>query len=224
MAGKSPRYTTFVIRLPRSAPTLQLERALLAAGYRAIAGVDEVGRGSWAGPVVAAAVVLPLNRPRALWGLAGVRDSKQLSPLQREEAFGAILAATRAVGIGWATHRVIDRDGMAAANRRAMEQAVRHLMVAPDALLIDHFTLAGCPLAQIGVTRGDSRSLSIAAASIVAKVFRDRWMERCDARFPGYGFGRHKGYGTAGHRRAIDDLGPSPIHRLSFAPLVSRAW
>jgi ribonuclease HII len=184
-----------------------------------IAGVDEVGRGSWAGPVVAAAVVLPLEWPDLCRALDGVRDSKQLSAERREELFQAILSLSSAIGIGWSTHHVVDRMGIAAANRRAMERAVARLSVRPDALLLDYFELPSCSLPQRSVPQGDARSLSIACASIVAKVVRDRWMQKCDARFPGYGFGQHKGYGTPQHRAALEEQGPSPLHRLSFRPL-----
>jgi ribonuclease HII len=189
-------------------------------GHRLIAGVDEAGRGSWAGPVVAAAVVLPLYIPALLEELAEVRDSKLLSAPQREDAAGAILRHCTAVAVGWATHHVVDERGLNAANLRAMLRAVAALRARPDSLLIDYFRLPDCPLPQISITKGDSQCLSIAAASIIAKVFRDRWMEKCEVRFPGYGFARHKGYGTPAHREALRRLGPSPIHRMSFAPLA----
>lgn len=191
---------------------------LFAEGHTAVAGVDEVGRGSWAGPVVAAAVVLPSD-VEILRLLAGLRDSKQLAPPLRLELAGRVCQCALSVGLGWASHHAIDRDGIAAANRRAMVRAVANLKTAPTALLIDHFRLPESPLPQVCITRGDSLSLSIAAASVVAKVLRDRWMSGCDPRFPGYGFARHKGYGTPEHRRALQELGPCPLHRRSFAPV-----
>jgi ribonuclease HII len=189
-------------------------------GHRLIAGVDEAGRGSWAGPVVAAAVILPVHIPAIIKELAEVRDSKLLSAQQRHEAADAILCRCTAISVGWATHHVVDERGLTAANRSAMLRAVAALRARPDSLLIDYFRLPDCPLPQTSITKGDSRCLSIAAASIIAKVFRDRWMEKCEVRFPGYGFARHKGYGTPAHREALRRLGPSPIHRMSFAPLA----
>ncbi len=215
-----PRYTTFGGRALRSVPTLEFEQTLIDQGYWVIAGLDEAGRGSWAGPLVAAAVVLPLHLPAVLAELADVRDSKQLSAEQRTMAAAAILRHAVDVGVGWSSHHVVDESGLTAANMHAMARAVRRLKLRPDSLLIDYFRLAPCDLPQTCVTRGDSRCLSIAAASVVAKVFRDRWMEKCENRFPGYGFAQHKGYGTPAHRRALERLGPSPIHRLSFAPLA----
>jgi ribonuclease HII len=152
--------------------------------------------------------------------LNGLDDSKTLSPQQRQRLFERILSVADAIGIGWASHHVIDRDGIAAANRRALLRAVRHCAGGADVLLLDHFALPESPLPQLPLTRGDSLSISIAAASVVAKVVRDRWMCGLDRRFPDYGFARHKGYGTADHREAISRLGPCALHRLSFAPLA----
>jgi ribonuclease HII len=202
------------------APTLELEYALLLEGYRLIAGVDEVGRGSWAGPVVAAAVVLPLGDSASLTMLEGLRDSKQLSAEERTEAAKAIRAAGASIGIGWSSHHVVDGRGIAAANRGAMVRAIAGLKERPDCLLIDFMRLPECPLPQVCIPKGDEQSLSVAAASIVAKVVRDRWMTRCEGRYPGYGFASHKGYGTEAHRTALARQGPSPIHRLSFRPLA----
>ena len=203
-------------------PTLEAELALLAEGYRLIAGVDEVGRGSWAGPVVAAAVILPIADPRTSRALAGVRDSKQLTPRRREQLFSTILNVGEGVGVGWASHHVVDSIGIAAANRRAMLRAVRNLPITPDVLLLDYFRLPESSLPQVSLTCGDSRSLSIAAASVVAKVVRDRWMTRCDSRFPGYGFASHKGYGTPVHRSALAEHGPCALHRRSFGPVLDQ--
>lgn len=201
-------------------PTLRYEHAAIRSGHSLVAGVDEVGRGSWAGPVVAAAVILPIRGRRPPRGLDGVRDSKQLSECERRAAWNAIFASGAIVSIGWASHHVVDRSGLSYANRRALCRAISGLMPAPDIVLVDHFELPECALPQVPVTRGDALCLSIAAASIVAKVFRDGWMHSCDRRYPGYGFARHKGYGTPEHRAALRDLGISPVHRTSFAPLA----
>jgi ribonuclease HII len=200
-----------------STPSLDLEHAALLDGHRVLAGVDEVGRGSWAGPVVAAAVILPLEDPYLFERLDGVRDSKQLTAERRQELAVIVHACARSIGIGHASHHVIDRIGIAAANRLALLRAVQHLPVAPDALLIDYFRLPECELPQYCVPKGDARSLSIASASIIAKVVRDRWMARCDRLFGDYSFAAHKGYGTARHREALDRLGISRVHRRSFA-------
>ncbi|HLJ68702.1 MAG TPA: ribonuclease HII [Chloroflexota bacterium] len=202
-----------------SPPPLDLEYALYAQGCRTIAGVDEVGRGSLAGPLVAAAIILPVDDPTLTQRLGAVRDSKQLSPGQRTEAFRTIREVAVAIGIGWAAHHVVDRRGLTAANRQALESAVRRLSPAPEAVLIDHFTLDGLELPQVSMPKGEARSLSIAAASIVAKVVRDRWMCRCDRRFPSYGFASHKGYGTRLHIDRLRAFGPSPLHRRSFQPV-----
>jgi ribonuclease HII len=207
--------------LSESAPTLDHELALLAQGHEHVAGVDEVGRGSWAGPVVAAAVILPLRDHLKMDILSAVRDSKQLTAGARLELSNEILRTCSAAALGWSTHQNVDRQGIALANRLAMVRAILRLKIAPTAVLIDYFSLPECHLPQVSVTSGDARSVSIAAASIVAKVFRDRWMTRCESRFPGYGFAAHKGYGTAAHREALLRHGPAPIHRRSFAPVAA---
>jgi len=180
-----------------------------------------VGRGAWAGPVVAAAVVLPLPAGDLDLALAlrGVRDSKTLSPRQRESLYPRIRSTAVAVGVGLASARFIDRLGIVAATRQAMEMAVANLGVSPDHLLIDARCLPGVSVPQRALIRGDAHVLSIAAASVVAKVFRDRLMVAMQAGFPGYGFGTHKGYGTVAHQLALRLLGACPEHRLSFAPL-----
>lgn len=202
------------------APTLRYERQLLRQGHARIAGVDEVGRGSLAGPVVAAAVILPVASPWRIRRLRGLDDSKVLTPQLREALCEHILSVADAVGIGWASHHVIDRDGIAAANRRALIRAASNCPGGADILLIDHFGLPESPLPQLPITRGDTLSLSIAAASVVAKVVRDRWMARWDRHYPGYDFALHKGYGTARHRDALQRLGPCPLHRRTFEPVA----
>jgi ribonuclease HII len=205
-------------------PTLEVEMALLAQGHRFVAGLDEAGRGAWAGPVVAAAVVLPLDQSDLEHILTGVRDSKQLSPAAREELLIGIRQTALGIGVGVSAPAVVDRDGVLPATRRAMRQALARLSPQPECLIVDHLQLRTVPLPQIAFPKADARSLSVAAASIVAKVTRDRLMVLLNERYPGYGFARHKGYGTAVHRAALADLGPTPIHRMSFAPLRARLW
>lgn len=203
------------------APDLAEETALLACGYRRIAGVDEAGRGAWAGPVYAAAVVLPLERPDLARLLADVRDSKQLSPPRREAAYARIREIALAVGVAWAEVAEIEAMGILPATRLAMARAVGQLAVPVDALLIDYVPLPEIPLPQRVLPKADARCLSVAAASIVAKVERDRRMVEMDREYPGYGFACHKGYGTSRHRQALRRLGPSPIHRRTWRPV---AW
>jgi ribonuclease HII len=200
-------------------PSLEIELALYAQGHRLVAGLDEVGRGAWAGPVVAAAVIIPLDRPDVEYVLAGVRDSKQLSPAAREMHFESIRQMALGIGIGVSAPAVIDRDGILPATCRAMQQALSRLSPQPECLIIDYLRLRTVPLPQVSFPKADAQSLTVAAASIVAKVTRDRLLVQLDARYPGYGFARHKGYGTAAHRAALDVLGPTRIHRKSFAPL-----
>jgi ribonuclease HII len=207
----------------KARPTLEYERAARRGGHAVVAGVDEVGRGSWAGPVVAAAVILPLRRRGLARTLEIVHDSKQLTAEQRILAYESIFAVGALVSLGWASHHVIDRCGLAFANRRAMCRAIAGLPITPNLVLIDHFALPECDLPQVCITRGDAECLSIAAASVVAKVFRDNCMSRLDRRYPGYGFSRHKGYGTADHRAALATLGISPLHRRSFGPIAALA-
>ena len=189
-----------------------------ALGYRAIAGVDEVGRGSWAGPVVAASVVLPAHLDPSF--LDGVRDSKRLTPRQRSDLFPRIEAIAAAVGVGWVGCQVLDRVGIVEATRRAMYRALRALSPRPDHVLVDYLSLGFGAVPCTSLPKGDARCLSIACASVVAKVRRDRMMVRWDERFPGYGFARHKGYGTPEHREALSRLGPCTLHRRSFDPVA----
>jgi len=205
-------------------PTLALEAQLLEQGIVHIAGVDEAGRGAWAGPVVAAAVVLSLDGVVIPEALKGVRDSKLLSPRRREELFDVLCREARAIGVGAVGPEEIDTRGIVPATRRAMCLALARLGLAPQYLLIDYVTLPDVEIPQHAMAHGDRLCLSIAAASIVAKVHRDRLMVELDAQFPGYGFAQHKGYGTAAHRRALSRLGLSPIHRLSWAPCRRLRW
>lgn len=201
------------------APSLDYERQLWSEGYCSVAGLDEAGRGAWAGPVVAAAVVLPPEDPKLQQDLAGVRDSKKLTPTQRERVLNSIQACALAVSVGAALQAEIDRQGIVPATRKAMAQALLALSQPADYLLIDHLVLPGLDVGQHSLPKGDARVLSIAAASVVAKVTRDRLMVELDTIHPGYGFAQHKGYGTPQHREALRALGPCAIHRLSFAPL-----
>ena len=200
-------------------PSLELERQLQSQGYSLIAGVDEVGRGALAGPVMAGAVILPPDLdPSAHW-LQGIDDSKKLTPLQRERAAKEIHQHALAVSIGEATSKEIDRLGIVAATRLAMVRAVSGLSPQPQHLLVDYLSLEEAGLPFTAVTRGDSISHSIAAAAIAAKVARDQLMVDVDTRWPGYDFPKHKGYGTRMHLQQLNRLGPSPIHRHTFAPV-----
>jgi ribonuclease HII len=203
---------------PRPQPDLRRENALVRRGYALVAGVDEAGRGAWAGPVAAAAVILPENAAR-IKSLRGVRDSKLLSPRQRADLFPLIREAALAVGVGLASHAEIDALGILPATRLAMRRAVEQLVPAPNALLIDAVRLPDVPLPQQIMFHADALCFSVAAVSIVAKVTRDTLMAEWDARYPGYGLAQHKGYGTRKHQEALAQLGPSAIHRMTFAPL-----
>ncbi|MCS7289052.1 MAG: ribonuclease HII [Roseiflexus sp.] len=204
-------------------PTVEEERALRAAGYRAIAGVDEAGRGCWAGPVVAAAVILPetvIDSPDLLDGIA---DSKTLTPAQRATLFERITSVAVAWSVGATPAHIIDSHGILPATRLAMQVALLRLPHPADALLIDAVHLDDWPLPQRVLIKGDARCLSIAAASIVAKVTRDRFMEALGRYWPEYGFAAHKGYGTAAHQQALRRYGPTPQHRRTFRPLYDMA-
>lgn len=203
----------------RPIPTLSEERALLEAGYRLIAGVDEAGRGTWAGPVAAAAVVLPVRSADKLAALDGVCDSKALPPRRREELECRIAVTALAVGFGLASASEIDAFGILPATRLAMRRAIANLGITADFLLVDAVRLPEEIVPQKSIVRGDALCFSVAAASIVAKVRRDRLMAELDGLYPGYGFARHKGYGTAQHWAALRALGPCPIHRRTFAPV-----
>ncbi len=187
------------------------EEQLRGKGHRAVAGVDEAGRGPLAGPVVAAAVILPPGVE-----FPGLTDSKQLSERQRTSLFPLIREKALAVGLGMAHPEEIDSINILQATLRAMSLAVGRLRLPADFLLVDGITPVPLPIPQKTLKKGDSRSLSVAAASVVAKVVRDRIMTAHDGRYPGYGFADHKGYGSAAHLAAIARLGPSPLHRKSF--------
>ena len=201
-------------------PGLSFETALYTKGFSRICGVDEAGRGPLAGPVVAAAVILA-NPTKGGQIPGGLNDSKVLSEISREHLLNEIMKSCY-VGIGIAEPEEIDRINILQASLTAMARAVEDLPVRADHALIDGNKAAPLSCEQSLIIKGDARSLSIAAASIVAKVTRDRIMRQADARFPGYGLAGHKGYPTKAHREAIKNLGPCPIHRRSFAPI--KAW
>jgi ribonuclease HII len=192
-------------------PDFTLERRIAGP----VAGVDEVGRGPLAGPVYAAAVILdPARLP------PGLDDSKKMSETRREKAFDAIMASAIAVGIGVASVEEIDRINILAATMLAMRRAVERLTIRPVHALVDGNKVPALPCPAEAIVKGDSKVLSIAAASIIAKVTRDRFMSDLDAACPGYGWARNKGYGTADHMEALARLGPSVHHRTSFAPIA----
>lgn len=195
-------------------PDLDEERTLLARGFRRIAGLDEVGCGCWAGPVLAAAVILPAGVELEL-----ARDSKSLSPAQRERAAADIKTKALAWAVGQASAAEIDAINIRRAAALAMERAVESLPVRPEFLLIDAFRLPAVDLPQKNIIRGDAAVVSIAAASIIAKVARDALLADLAEKHPGYGFENHKGYGTREHRDALSRLGPCPEHRLTYQPV-----
>jgi ribonuclease HII len=201
----------------RQKPSLAEEKALRAEGYRLIAGVDEVGRGALMGPVVAAAVIMP-DTIKARWK-GRVRDSKQLPPETREYLYPYIKETAISVGISSSANDVIDKVGIARATCLAMMAAVQQLLPQPQFLLIDFVRLHEVMIPQKGIVDGDSKCFSIACASIVAKVTRDRLVIKMDRDFPGYGFAEHKGYGTKEHLACLRRLGPCPLHRCSFRPV-----
>ena len=203
----------------RIIPDLSEEYMLSGAGHTHVAGLDEAGRGAWAGPVCAAAVVLPLGRADLPNLLTGVRDSKQMTSTQREALFPTILKVAEAVGVGWASPAEVDKVGILPATRRAFTRAVDGLDGRVDALLLDHVRLPNLAIPQRAFPKADIRCLSVAAASIIAKVTRDRLMVKLEQDFPGYGLASHKGYGTRQHRDALEQMGPLSIHRLSWRPL-----
>ncbi|MEX2276021.1 MAG: ribonuclease HII [Actinomycetota bacterium] len=198
-------------RASQAADLGRYERRLRAAGFSKIAGADEAGRGALAGPLVAAAVILP-----DAFDLEGIRDSKLLSGAQRERAYGRILAEATSVAVCRATPQRIDGYGLHRSNLALLRRVVRTLDVLPDYVLIDGFPPGRIPVPCLSIKKGDLVTASVAAASIVAKVVRDRSMRRYHRRWPDYGFDHNKGYGTPDHLTALDRLGPTPIHRLSF--------
>ncbi|AGG06367.1 MULTISPECIES: ribonuclease HII [Dehalococcoides] len=198
-------------------PSRAEEKLLRKQGFILIAGLDEAGRGCLAGPVVAGAVIMP-PRLKGDW-VEMVRDSKVLSPAKREYLYCHIVSMAVTFGVGAVDNEQIDSMGIAPATRLAMKQAVEDLTCQPDFLLVDYLKLPDIPLPQKGIVDGDALCFSIACASIVAKVSRDRLMSKLDMEYPGYYLAKHKGYGTALHVECICQKGISPIHRRTFAPL-----
>jgi len=198
--------------------SLRLEKELARDGARLVAGVDEVGRGSLFGPVVAAAVILPaawLTRRPPAW-VGDIDDSKLVAPPRRAELAAALVREALGVGVGLASATEIDTLNIYRAAQLAMVRAIDSLPEIPDILLVDGFPLKGVKYRQMGIPRGDRMSRSIAAASIVAKVFRDGLMQTFDSLYEGYGLARNKGYGTEEHLRALREKGPTGLHRTSF--------
>jgi len=201
-------------------PTLNHEQLFVAQGYHLIAGIDEVGRGCWAGPVVAAAVVLSDAVYHMPTVLTGLNDSKQLSAAQRLALVDTIQRVALGVGVGMVSAHDIDCLGILTATRYAMQQAVMQLPLIPQAIVVDAVAFPRWPIPQQAIIKGDERSLSIAAASVIAKVRRDQMLIALDRTYPAYGFAQHKGYGTAQHQQALRQHGLIDQHRRSFRPMV----
>ena len=209
----------------RKTANLLHERQYYACGCRLIVGLDEAGRGAWAGPVAAGAVCLPIDRRNLSKLMRGVNDSKQLSAIQRQNLVETIKTHAITWGIGSAGSEEIDAHGIVPATMMAMERALNDALMRspgfqPDTLFIDAMLLPALrQYSQVSIIGGDARSLTIAAASILAKVWRDELMSQFDLDYPGYGFAEHKGYGVPQHQVALGMAGPSPIHRLTFRPV-----
>lgn len=203
------RYTKLEAEIARIENLKKYEKEYEACGY--ICGIDEVGRGPLAGPVVAGAVILPKD-----CDILYINDSKKLTAAKREELYDIIMEKAVAVGIGMASPQRIDEINILQATYEAMREAISKLSVRPDILLNDAVTIPGVSIRQVPIIKGDAKSISIGAASIVAKVTRDRLMVEYDSILPGYGFASNKGYGSAEHIAALREIGPSPIHRASF--------
>lgn len=195
------------------------EEKLWKDGFKSVAGLDEAGRGAWAGPVVAAAVIL---KPGS--DLSGVDDSKKLSPQERERLFDVIVSGAAACGVGVISCDLIDELNILQASIRAMQEAVSHLPIRPDHLLIDGNRGIDLPIPQKLLVKGDARSLSIGAASIIAKVTRDRLMISLESDYPAFRFSLHKGYGTPVHQEELKKHGPQACHRYSFRPVKLALW
>ena len=201
-------------------PSLDYERAWWDRGHAYVAGIDEAGRGAWAGPVMAGAVILPaIDASTVAERLRDVNDSKQLNAHQRDVMRIEVERWAVAWAVGSASNEEIDALGIVPATRLAMQRAIQALTIQPTALLIDAVKLPAVPIAQQSFNFADSLSLSVAAASILAKTERDRAMQALDARYVGYEFGRHKGYGTRVHRAALHEHGACAVHRMTFKPL-----
>lgn len=212
-------------RQPKTAG-LTYEYWYFERGYPYIVGIDEAGRGAWAGPVSAGAVCLPLDNPDLLEHLKGVRDSKEMTPRQRTRQVEQIKSIAIAWGVGSASSLEIDQMGIVPATKQAMQRAVDAMIhdfpgFAPDCLFLDSMTWeeAAVPCRQVNIRGGDKHSLSVAAASVLAKTWRDDHMRELEQQYPGYDFALHKGYGTPKHRAALQAKGASPVHRMYYKPL-----
>jgi len=203
-------------------PNLSAETVLWGLDFHFPAGVDEAGRGAWAGPVSAAAVILPAG-PHIQESLSGVRDSKQMTPRERGIWAEIIMQKALTWSVAFASSNEIDYLGILPATRLAMSRAIFQLTPVPEHLLIDAVRLPEVSIPQTSLIKGDSLVLSIAAASVLAKTFRDGLMLDLDREFPVYGFARHKGYGTMVHQQALAEYGPCPEHRFSYAPVRAAA-
>lgn len=210
--------------LADSYPHLEKENALLSQGIRFIAGLDEAGRGAWAGPVVAAAVILPLSQSNLQQVLTGLRDSKKLTANHRILLYEVIQNVAVQIAVGAASAVEVDRLNVVGATRLAMQRALNSLRVIPEHLLVDHIKLPEVMIPQHCFAKADDISLSVAAASVIAKVTRDRWMVDLHKKHPAYAFDQHKGYGTSRHRAALAQHGPCPQHRLSFEPVAQMSF
>lgn len=195
-------------------PTFKQENQLRKKGYKLIAGVDEVGRGALAGPIVAVAVILPKD-----FRVGGIKDSKLLTPRQREELYFIICDRAVATCVAFISHKMIDKRGIAWANKMVIKRALCKMKPLPDFALVDAMLIDGLAMPTKSIIRGDRLVKSIAAASIVAKVTRDKYLVKQDKKYPQYGFARHKGYGTKFHRDMLCEHGPCEVHRKSFGPV-----
>ncbi|MDP2685314.1 MAG: ribonuclease HII [bacterium] len=200
--------------MPKTKPNRKEENRLKKLGYKNIAGADEAGRGSWAGPIVAAAVILPTK-----FNIPAVNDSKKLSPKKREELYEKIIKKAVDYNVSILSNKDIDKGGVGKANKKVLIKSVAGLKTKVDHALIDSFEIKIPNIKSTSIVHGDSKVLSIAAASIIAKVTRDRLMVKYDMQYPHYGFARHKGYGTKIHHHNLYKYGVSPIHRRSYKPI-----
>lgn len=218
MPGRIVRKRYDLCQIPEK-PNLEFENKLWQKNTRFVAGLDEAGRGALAGPLIAAAVILPADHTDLLEALDGVRDSKQLTPKKRE----ALVETIKSTALYWAFGRVeaeeIDQKGISLAGQFVFMRAIENLPQTPEHLLLDFFAIPQFPMFQTPIVKGDQRSLSIACASVLAKTARDEEMRTLDEIYPGYGFSQNKGYGTLAHRKAIERFGPCPQHRMSFTLL-----
>lgn len=197
---------------------LRIEKGIFRSGYRLIGGIDEAGRGPLAGPVVAACLAIKPGFKIKNKSLRGVKDSKLLSEKEREKFYGLLIAEDLEIGIGLCSHKIIDKINIFQASFYAMRKAIANLDSRPDFIVVDgKFPIEECPIKQKAIVKGDQKVFLIAAASIIAKVTRDRIMGEMHKKYPAYGFNRHKGYATVFHRKNILAYGRCPIHRLSFS-------